>query len=228
MAKPASLPTHATDVGRTLEPEAGEKASGFVEGTRTPAKKVNWVIHWLTQWAALLDGLIDSAEEYRYPGVPHEHVRTYHIGAFHPDVAADWQVSFAAAAGLLARPLADAAIGVFHCDDLPEGALVEFVDILCSMSTARTGANRWGVRVFQKRALVPPELPSVSYSEVGTVTYGSTVSLGRILVGPMAVVAGPNGDTELLIVVSAPSGSLDVADSVYCARVFYSTPRPRR
>ncbi len=58
--KPSSLPTWATDGGTTLEPSAGEKAAGWVVGTRAPARWMNWVLNLIYQWTQYLDAPVGT------------------------------------------------------------------------------------------------------------------------------------------------------------------------
>jgi hypothetical protein len=67
MPKPSTVPTWATGAGRRLEPSSGEKADGFVAGARAPARKSNWIVGGLTDWAAYLDEWIDGDDELVYP-----------------------------------------------------------------------------------------------------------------------------------------------------------------
>lgn len=64
--RPTTTPEWATGGGRRLEPDAGEKADGFVEGERTPARKANWAIGFLCDLAAYVLAIIDSNEEHTY------------------------------------------------------------------------------------------------------------------------------------------------------------------
>lgn len=67
MARPTDAAEWASTAGRRLEPTAGEKDSGFNEGTRTPARKANWIVGVLADWAAYLQSITDAADEHSYP-----------------------------------------------------------------------------------------------------------------------------------------------------------------
>jgi hypothetical protein len=67
MPKPSTVPTWATGAGRRLEPSSGEKADGYVAGARAPARKSNWIVGGLTDWAAYLDDWFDLSDELVYP-----------------------------------------------------------------------------------------------------------------------------------------------------------------
>ena len=58
--KPTTLPQWATDGGATLEPAAGVKASGFVVGTRPPARWMNWILNTTYQWMQYLDAPVGT------------------------------------------------------------------------------------------------------------------------------------------------------------------------
>lgn len=53
--KPTTLPTWATDGGTTVEPTSGEKAAGWVAGTRPPARWFNWWMNLLYTWIQYVD-----------------------------------------------------------------------------------------------------------------------------------------------------------------------------
>lgn len=66
-SRPTSVPFWATGSGRRTEPDALELASGFVELTRTPAKKANWAVGYLSDWIVYLRQFTDIANELVYP-----------------------------------------------------------------------------------------------------------------------------------------------------------------
>lgn len=72
MARPASLPTWATDGGTTTEPTSGQKAAGWSAGYRPPAKWFNWWQNLTYQWCAYLNNLHNDAdflgEDYSWTG----------------------------------------------------------------------------------------------------------------------------------------------------------------
>lgn len=55
VAKPSSLPVWATTGGTVVEPSAGQKALGWVRGTRPPARWMNWLFNTLYNWTAYQD-----------------------------------------------------------------------------------------------------------------------------------------------------------------------------
>jgi len=58
--KPTTLPQWATDGGATLEPAAGVKGTGFVVGTRPPARWMNWILNTTYQWMQYLDAPVGT------------------------------------------------------------------------------------------------------------------------------------------------------------------------
>jgi hypothetical protein len=73
--KPATpVPTWATDTNYTTgddiglttkgEPTTGETAEGHFRGKRPPARKINWLKHWICQWLAWAEAAIDSLDTY--------------------------------------------------------------------------------------------------------------------------------------------------------------------
>lgn len=71
--KPATpVPTWATDANYTsgddvglstkVEPTSGEKAEGHFRGKRPPARKINWLKHWICQWLGWTESALDDIE----------------------------------------------------------------------------------------------------------------------------------------------------------------------
>lgn len=56
--------TNGDDVGLTtkVEPTTGEKAEGHYRGKRPPARKVNWLKHWICQWLKWAEDALDGHE----------------------------------------------------------------------------------------------------------------------------------------------------------------------
>lgn len=72
--KPATpVPTWATDTNYTngadvglptkVEPTTGEKAEGHFRGKRPPARKINWLKHWICQWLAWSEDAADDLDD---------------------------------------------------------------------------------------------------------------------------------------------------------------------
>lgn len=57
MAKPASVPTWATDVGAIADPGPARTATGFVTGKKAPAKWFNWLFNKQSAWLSYLNNL---------------------------------------------------------------------------------------------------------------------------------------------------------------------------
>ena len=62
MAKPTELGEWATNPGQTLEPSAPQKAAGFIEGDKPPARWINWLWNVAHQWHAYTSNLHGEAE----------------------------------------------------------------------------------------------------------------------------------------------------------------------
>jgi hypothetical protein len=60
MPQPTDSATWATDGGTRVEPSAGEKADGFTPGARTPARKANWIVGVVADWAAWLESITND------------------------------------------------------------------------------------------------------------------------------------------------------------------------
>ena len=61
MAKPATIPRFATNVGVTNEPTEAKKDAGWIEGEKPPAQSMNWLFRWLYAWVLYLDSLTAEA-----------------------------------------------------------------------------------------------------------------------------------------------------------------------
>lgn len=66
ISRPTQAPEWASGGSRRVEPDSGEKASGFVQATRSAPRKANWVLGLVADWAAYLGAIIDSNEEHTY------------------------------------------------------------------------------------------------------------------------------------------------------------------
>ena len=60
MARPTRFPTWATDVGTRVEPSAGQKAVGWVPGTKPPARWMNDSLGLIGDWVEYLSGMVSS------------------------------------------------------------------------------------------------------------------------------------------------------------------------
>lgn len=56
--------TNGDDVGITtkVEPTTGEKAEGHFRGKRPPARKINWLKHWMCQWLGWSEAALDDVD----------------------------------------------------------------------------------------------------------------------------------------------------------------------
>lgn len=59
-AKPTTLPTWATDAGATLEPPAGQKATGFGSGEQPSPRRFNWLFNTNYQWCSFINDLFGA------------------------------------------------------------------------------------------------------------------------------------------------------------------------
>ncbi len=225
MAKPATLPSWATDGGTTIEPEPGEKAQGFQAGARAPARKMNWILHWLYRWAAYLDSRFDAGDELVYP-TPVTHTRVYTAAHFEPDDPTQWSRTILGGPGAIAagQPIANDAGGRFILDDIPAGAVVSSIIALVSASVTRTTGNGWRIRVWHSR--IDFATPITATAEIGTAI--EVLGDGYRYLGPGGLAEAVVEGDHFAVQIIGPDGSLDPSDVLYGVQVTYSTPRPRR
>lgn len=67
ITRPASVPTWATGGSRRVEPDSGEKASGFVEAMRSAARKVNWILGLVADWSGYFAETFPGTEDLTVP-----------------------------------------------------------------------------------------------------------------------------------------------------------------
>src|SRR5688500_1018888 len=141
--RPTVTPTWATGGGRRVEPDAGEKADGFVEGERTPAKKANWGIGYLTDWIAWVSAILDDDEELTYQVPKTGRTVMIHGVAFQPNFenAVAWSAILGAKTYLESE--ADGVACFLSLNRIiPISATITRVRALVHPGAARTGSNR--------------------------------------------------------------------------------------
>lgn len=141
--KPTETAEWASGASRRLEPSSGEKADGFVEGTRTPARKGNWIIGVLSDWANWVEDLFDSDGQHAFrTGLIRQRVIAPNGGR---PLAGTWNEDGTAQDRVYSQTnfaMWSFDIGAY----LPSGAVLQNIEVLLQQGGSRTGINRAGCR----------------------------------------------------------------------------------
>jgi hypothetical protein len=203
MPRPSTEPTWATTGGTRTEPSSGEKASGFVAGDRTPAKKGNWLIGVLSDWVGYFADFIDSSDEFVYPTPPRRSVLVPMSAALaQTDGSILWdirEVSVTSGAAPMWFSIGRASYLYFDLNGLlPSGATNIAVDVIIQPEFAGTGATRSAVRVEKYT-------PDLVTPTTGAVTAGTEVT--------------DDGSTNIQRIHAQLTDTVDKSLSLYRARI---------
>lgn len=163
----------------------------------------------------------NAAEEFVYPATK---TRTLIVTAAQAHVtSSEWLRSYSS--GPVLVPNTAAALAVFPVD-LPSGCTISGVDALVSSDSARSGTNRWAIKVYeQSEPWSSPAAPTAtqqgSTSYAGTGSGYSLATVGSLT--PFIRVAGYSAH----VVVLAPTGSLGSNDKLYSVRITFDDGGPR-
>ena len=169
MAKPASVPTWATDASfddpgedwdtepNKVDPGAGKRADGWLPNEVVPADFLNHEQNAYGAWFTWLDETWDSGNEHIYDLGNNGPLRRTVIDPGHFDDWAgangEWRTEFDVGFtdGKAFKPrFAGARCGFCLEDHLPEGALVQTIAMLVRPHQGNTGANRMSIAWYEQ------------------------------------------------------------------------------
>jgi hypothetical protein len=168
MPAPVDDPDWATDGGARIEPDPADVDSGFVAGTRTPARVINWVLGVLTDWKSWLRDETTRLSAYcTDTGVtlPATQQITRYLTSpvFVPTAPANWSTD-----GSFWQSGADAAR--IHCDlthRLPKNGSIVRVRVLVDPGAARSGAARMGITLYRVNYGISIGSPALTFTSEG-------------------------------------------------------------
>lgn len=204
MPRPAANTSWATTGGRRIEPSAPEKASGFVEGTRTPAKKANWLTGMLSDWQVWLTEERDrmaayiggdaGAGEWVYPAVRGRQIPVdIMAGREMRDASGltpEWAPPVTPLTSSVWTSLVNSGEIVFPLNALlRDGMVITDIKVTCKPGAARAGANRMrvGLLYFLPDHATPANNPVTPQQVGGAFVFDDTtankqnISLSSIL-----------------------------------------------
>ncbi len=174
VARPTDIPEWASTAGRRLEPAAGEKDDGFNEGTRTPARKANWIVGVVADWVDYIRSIIDSNEEHTYQAAKARwKVIAPWTGVPQPmpdGSAIGWRPASVLDPGVVGYELESqqngAALFVDVQSLLPDGAVLTRVQAVVDPGAARVGSSRMAMALYEHDIEDASGIVSVDRSEV--------------------------------------------------------------
>lgn len=233
VTRPTVVPEWASGGGRRLEPDAGEKADGFVEAERTPARKANWGIGYLTDWITWLAALFGTDEELTYQ-TPKARTTVIHAVAFQGAAGPSgggWNASTEAGGGGVKTSMQSVDNFVVMYLNLgkvlPANATITRVRVLVDPGAARAGANRMAVQLTHSTPVFTGTEAYPDETVVGTWFDDTTTDVQSIDSGVISLEVGTGGRLPLLIVYSGNDGGAHAADTAYAVHISFDDIGPR-
>lgn len=230
-----TLPSWGTGGSRRIEPSAPEKVTGFVEGTRSPAKKANWLIGILTDWIAYVAAIIDTSEEHTY-----QVAKPQRFLVSLADMESRLS-SFSISEWLLVlgsggwTTNADSPVLVIPLNAyLRHGMVITGLTLMVQPGIARAGANRMSLELFY----LPTDHNVINNNPTTPVSLGVTFDNTFATKQFIAVVPGGGGHTvvregaaptgrDYYAVVKGGNNALGNVDVLYGALLNITNPGPR-
>lgn len=218
MAKPTDVPSWATDADRRLEPTAGEKGTGWNEGNRLPARKLNWLQGLFADWMTWLNGLV---QDY-WIQFDEESFFTIWISGVEaqPKVGSEWTRTI----DVLTSTANDAELYFDLSRDLPRGASITQVWVLVLPGAARGVGDRIAADLYSID-YGPFASPSDSRSVEVSAEDDGTTDLQWISLLPSPDPLPVADDHAWLVLVKAGNTGAASPDKVLAVRVTYQTDR---
>lgn len=211
MPRPTEDVEWASGGGRRLEPDAGEKADGFVEGTRTPARKANWIIGYVADWITYLQALTNPLT-----------ARTLEIGPAGAGAGSENWTEEDDAAQVRLESQAD-SVYLYFPIRLPNGSQITGVEAVVDPGAARAGADRMEIRV----AVMTPNYASPGQTTTTSEAFnddttGNVQVIGGNFTGPD--IAVDNETASYAVRIKSGNDSATNKDLILAVRVTYLGP----
>lgn len=227
--RPATTPDWATDAGRRLEPATAEKATGFEEGTRSPARKVNWLTGFLADWANYLAAIITSDEEHVYQSPKSRTVEIWPTAG----TTGAWVLDQIVVSGTVPTLLSQENGGHTYFPlayFVPTGAVITAIEVLLTAGTnTRDPGDRAsiGIGVLDNDWDTPDTEDNAGV--VGFTEADGTVGLQLIQSTGLSysVDHGGGGSIGAIRVTSGDDGGAHNSDRLWGVRVTFDDPGPR-
>lgn len=229
-ARPTDTAEWASGASRRLEPAASEKGDGFVEGTRTPARKANWAVGILHDWIAYFAAIINSDEEHVYQSPKARQTFVHVLSASIEET--NWDLQYGV--NMRAQTSANGEPLVWTLEDhLPDGAVVNELQAVVEPGAARGSGSRMRLRwrsedidVFTGNLSRSVSSPNDETEDDGT-TDLQLISVTGLSIPIVTTYSELDANVYDVHHVELLSGDTASADNVYALLIKWTDPGPR-